>query len=269
MQIFINEASLCAQYTSPYHFYEAIKLFLSSLKRIDEIKNDKYILKSQHFYYSHVLSDSLFDSVLKTSPSLRKVFNENFQRINPKCWERNKCHDDSCCYEFSGKDYVGTSVAELTERKIRTADLNGFLMNFMDSPFGDSVTIPVSKDNSNPIYVDCATTPESIDDWLMSHGFLDPNEAYSKDSRWPPRDYQTILKDHSVFERTGKKNQGRTVYKRIGTNELWCVDNEHRGVDAHIEVFDCITRKHIGIALINEIRVDNSRRVSGRTIDLS
>ena len=103
----------------------------------------------------------------------------------------------------------------------------------------------------------------------MSHGFLDPNEAYSKDSRWPPRDYQTILKDHSVFERTSKKNQGRTVYKRIGTNELWCVDNEHRGVDAHIEVFDCITRKHIGISLINEIRVDNSRRVSGRTIDLS
>lgn len=269
MQVFINEASLCAQYTCSHHFHEAVKLFLSSLKKIDEIKIDKCILKSHDFYYSRALSDILFESALKKSPSLQHTFYENIQRVNPKCWEKDKCHDNSCHYEFSGKDYVGTSVAELTERKIKTADLNGFLMNFIDSPFGDSTTIHILKNNSDRVAVDCATTPESIDDWLISHGFLNPDEEYSKSSRWPPRDSQTVLRDRSVFERTGKKNQGRTVYKRIGTNELWCVDNTHFGVKAHIEVFDCVTCQHIGISLINEIRVDDSHSVPGRTIGLN
>ena len=269
MQVFINEASLCAQYNSPYHFYEAVKLFLSTLKRIDEIKDDKCILKSQNFYYSPALSNTLFTSVLKADRVLCQTFYANIDRVNPKCWEKDKCHDESSKYEFSGEDYVGTSVAELTERKIRTADLNGFLMNFMDSPFGDSATILVSKNNSNPIYVDCATTPEAIDDWLISHGFLNPEEGYSESSRWPPRDYQTVLRDRSIFEKTNYHNHRRMVYKRIGTNELWCVDNMHIGVKAHIEVFDCTTCRHIGISSINEIRVDNSRRVPGPTIDLS
>lgn len=266
MQIFINEASLCGQYTCLHHFQEAVKLFVLSLRRIHCIQNDKDVLTSKHFYCSNALSNVLFESALKSDTTLRNGFYENFQRVNPKCWESSKCHEGHCIYDFSGKDYVGTSIAELAERKLRARDLDGFLMNFEDSPFGDSTTIEILKDGKDPISVDCATSPESIEEWLIVHGFLKPDEEYDESSKFPPSDHQTVLRDSNIFVRTNYLNKGRRVYRRSGTNELWCVDHSHAGKKAHIEVFDESTKEHIGTSLIHVICLDRSFKKPGRTL---
>lgn len=40
------------------------------------------------------------------------------------------------------------------------------------------------------------------------------------------------------------------MYKRVGTSELWYVDNLHYGRDAHLEVFNETTKKQIAVSHI-------------------
>lgn len=270
IQIFINEASYCSQYRCHDDLCDALRLFISSLKKICEIKKDKSVLQSRDlFCYSETYATPALDSILKSKRDLRFALKDNLQKLNPKYWQVNRMHKDDCKYVFSGKDYVRTSVAELAERKLQVGSLDGFLINFIGSPFGDSATIDVLKNDAVPINIDCTTTPESIEQWLTAHGFLSPYGTYNESSRIPPRDSQTVLWDKTLFEKVGRSTpHGRKVYRRIGTKELWYVDNLHVGADAHIEVFDEVTLEHLGTSKYNEISVNTSSRVSGRKIKL-
>jgi hypothetical protein len=271
MQLFINETSLHSQYSNQNDFINSLKLFISSIKRISEIKNEKFIHKSDHFFYYSGLEGNFFESILKKNPPLNQTFVQNLKLVNPKSWQNDQKHDNTSSYEFNNENFVTTSVAEITERKLIVEDFYGFLINFNESKFGSQPKVGVLKNSKDLIEVDSIVTPEDIEDWLISKGFINPEESYDENSRVPPADYQTVLKDTAIFEKTNyPRNNGRKVYKRKGTNELWVVDNavKHAGSKAHIEVFDERTKMHIGTSIYNLINIEDRYKVKNRSINL-
>ncbi|MDV3951731.1 hypothetical protein CMT77_05815 [Elizabethkingia anophelis] len=271
MQIFINETSLHGQYAHPVHFFESLDVFVSTIKRISELKNDKNVLRSDTFYYYTGVNDISFEGLLKQNTSLAWTFRENLQKLNPKSWEKQKIHDASSSYEFNKEPLTGTTVAEIAERKLQDKTIKGVLINFIESKYGNNPNIDIVKDNTDTIRVDCAMTPESIESWLITNGIINLDEIYNEKSGIAPADYQTVLKDNTKFEKTTyPKNNGRIVYRRIGTNELWVVDSaiKHAGAKAHIEIFDENSRKHLGTSLYNQVKLDIRYKVDNRSINL-
>lgn len=121
------------------------------------------------------------------------------------------------------------------------------------------------------IDVDTVYDVQTLFDWCVANGIINPNETYDESSDIAPRDEQTVLNNGAVFELTNyPRNNGRRIYRKIGTNELWVVDGSrrHAGAKAHIEVFDENTKLHLGTSLYNEIQLDTKYRKSNRDINL-
>lgn len=271
MHLFINEASLHGQYKDNIAFFDSLRVFLSSLKRISEIKNDKNLFKSDHFFYYTGIEGIYLESIIKNNPELNHIFVHNLQLLSPKSWQKEQMHDASCSYEYNDENFVNTSVAEISERVLVVPNFCGFLLNFHESKFGNTLTFKVSKEQAIIIEVDAVITPEEVENWLINNGFINPSEIYDEASRIAPSDFQTVLKNDEVFEKTSyPRNSGRIVYRKKGTNELWVVDNaiKHAGAKAHIEIFDEKSKKHIGTSLYNQINLDVRFKVENRTINL-
>lgn len=271
MQLFINETSLHGQYSEQAHFFNSLKIFLSSIKRISEIKNEKKIFKSDHFFYYTGIEGTFFESTIRNNPALNQTFVQNLQLLNPKSWQKDQVHDNSCSYEYDNENFVTTSVAEISERALVAQNFYGFLLNFSESKFGNEPSLNILKNKADSIEIDAVVTPEEIESWLINRGFINPGEIYDESSRIAPADFQTVLKDDAIFEKTTyPRNNGRIVHRRKGTNELWVVDSaiKYAGAKAHIEVFDENSRKHLGTSLYNQINLDNRFKVDNRTIDL-
>lgn len=271
MQLFINETSLHGQFNEQIHFFNSLKVFMSSLKRIIEIKNEKETLKSDHFFYYTGIEGSFFDSVIKSNPPLNRIFSENLDKLSPKSWQKDQIHDNSCSYEYNDENFVTTSVAEISERALVAQNFYGFLLNFSESKFGNEPSLNILKNKADSIEIDAVVTPEEIESWLINRGIINPGEIYDETSRIAPADFQTVLKDDAIFEKTTyPRNNGRIVHRRKGTNELWVVDSaiKHAGAKAHIEVFDENSKKHLGTSLYNQINLDDKFKVDNRTIDL-
>jgi len=270
MQIFINEISLHEQYRDKYHFFDSLKIFISSIKRISEIKNNKNIFNNYLFWYCGIEGE-VFESTIKSNPNLNRAFVENLQKLNPKSWQSDQKHENTSSYEYKNEDLVNTSVAEISERSIIIGDFSGFLLNFSESKFGNGPTINILKNKSDAIEVDSVVTPEEIESWLIAKSLFNPNEVYDENSGIAPADFQTILKDTTIFEKTNyPRNNGRIVYRKTGTNELWTVDStlKHAGSKAHIEVFDEKTTQHLGTSLYNQDNLNTKFKVKARTINL-
>lgn len=118
-------------------------------------------------------------------------------------------------------------------------DPAGILLNFQYGPFPDNIN---SRHFSSSDY---------LLSYLKSKGLV--STSYDISSSIPPRDDETILADSSVFLVTRHSFQKRKMYQRVGTNELWYVDNFHYGRDAHIEVFNETTKKQIYVSRIDKI----------------
>lgn len=271
MQIFINETSLNSQFNDTPSFNISLLKFIAAIKKISETVNNKEVFKSDILYYHSGIEGTRLDTSLKANHTLRTAFVQNLQLLNPKSWQKQQSHSNDSSYEFSGSDYVGTSVAELAERINQSNEVLGFLLNFSDSQFGSEPTIQILKDGNVSIDIDCAIDNDSIEQWFIKNNYINPNEIYDENSNIAPTDIQTVLRDSAIFEKTNyPRNNGRIVYRRIGTCELWAVDNSrrHSSPKAHIEVFDENTTKHLGTSLYNVIQLDTFFKVKSRRINL-
>lgn len=241
------------------------------MKKISEIKNARNGFKSDHLYYHTGLEGTHLNTIIKNNPSINQAFVQNLNTLNPKSWQKEQQHNSNCSYEYKDENFVDTSVAEISERRMSEGDFSGFLLNFGDSKFGNEPSLNILKNKTDSIEVDAVVTPEEIENWLIKNGFINPDEVYDESSRIAPADFQTVLNDSDVFEKTNyPKNNGRIVYRKIGTNELWVVDNalKHAGAKAHMEVFDENTKKHLGTSLYNKIDIDVRFKKNERSINL-
>lgn len=270
MQVFINESSLNLQYGNKYEFVESIKIFLKSIKIINEYTKEKQVFQIPLFFYSIGLKGTYLETALKADPNLNALFAQNLQQVNPKSWQSNQVHEADSSYEFLKQSYTNTSTAELTERKIQDQELLGILLNFDKSVFGNSEQIEIDKNKSTKTMIDCVITDDDIFQWLVKNKLVNPSEKYDEKSRLVPLDFQTVLNDTKLFEITDyPKNKGRFVFRRIGFNELWVVDSSsrHAGNKAHMEVFDEKTGFHKGTSLYNKVDLNPKFKKKNRTIN--
>jgi len=265
MEIFINECSLIEQF-HPYNIVDSIRVFLKTIEAVNKY-NDKTVFKSSTFISYKAIKDTHIESSLKSDFNLRSVFFQNLK--NATSWESQQIHENESEYIFETINYTGTSVAEIAERKIIEPRGNSILINFIDSVFGDKSEIGVEKNKETTANVNCAYDEDSIIDWLIKIGIIDPYKEYNVNSRLPPLDQQTVLMNPE-FELTRWKNNRRKLYRRIGTNQLWAVDcsKRHTTQKAHIEIFDENTRKHLGTSIYNKIELNTSYCDLSRTVDL-
>lgn len=265
MQVFVNEKSLHGQYTEQ-NIEAEIKVFLSALSMLNALEFEKQILTTKNFFYSSAINGVHLNNTLTENRSLQALFFNNIKSC--KYWEDTIEHDPRSSYTHNNIDYVSYTIAEITERKLNSNLLNTFLLNFPSSIFNNHPLITVIKSPNTSQDIDCSFDEASILNWLIANNIFDPNSKYSINSQQSPRDFQTVLVNNQIFELTNFLNQGRKVYRRIGHNQLWVVDNLHYGKDAHLEVFDEATSKHLGVSAIDRVEVDVTYKIKKRTISI-
>jgi hypothetical protein len=264
MQVFINEKSLHSQFTA-YNIARAVKTFLSAIAVLNEWEIQRETFTSNSIYNSTPIPKVMITNIIKGDKELNDHFLNNLKSW--AYWEDSIQHDATATYTFSENNYVNSSVAEITERMINDKSLNAFLLNFSDSIFGHSISIEVVKAPSTMIATDCVYDGDSATAWLISKNIINPAALYSVSCRFPPKDFQTVLLKSGSFVETQYLNQNRKVYRRIGYNQYWVIDNFHYGTDAHIEVFS-LKGKHLGVSDINRIEVDSRYKDKDKTLDL-
>ena len=63
-----------------FEFIDSLRTFVKSLNVISECDKDKAVFTSSNFFYSEGLNKLLVESVLKSDPTLNRLFLENFQK---------------------------------------------------------------------------------------------------------------------------------------------------------------------------------------------
>ncbi|PWS27110.1 hypothetical protein DHW03_13985 [Pedobacter yonginense] len=267
MFLLINECSLDEQYQNEHEFREAMQIFISALDFIAKLDFPKEVYKSNTLFNHTGVTGLHLNTFLKNNHDLNQLFVGNLQRLGPTIWD--KTHDSNSTYHYNTVDYVETSPAELTERRIVNAEKPGFLFNFFKSnAFSESVELSISKNSTINVEVDCNFDIDTIYNWLVENGLITPSLTYDETSKLSPLDQQTVLNDTTKFTLTKLRNQGRKVYNKVGSGELWVVDNsrKHAGTKAHIEVFDENTKEHLGTSLYNKDELDKNFKVPNRKL---
>lgn len=263
-QIFINERSLHGQFAE-YNIKDAIKNFIAVLKFINSQKFTSDIFTTKLFFnIAYAYKDEHIGAILENNQSLKSIFFHNIRNVSK--WENERMHDLKSTYIYNKEDYVGSSVAELAERKLTNRNIKEILLNFQNSKFAQSNTINICKNGNIYISISCSFDEDSISECFIHHGLIDPKSQYDIESKYPPRDFQTVLRDNSIFTLTTYLNQNRKVYERLNYGQLWAVDNLHYGTEAHIEVFDKVTGSHLGTSQYDKIEVETKYKENGRSL---
>jgi len=285
MEIFINEVSLEGQYLNEAEFRDAVKTFTAIFLLINEKIQKKKLYKGESAIFIkykairgfnfHTSLNLLKDKSLKTA-----FINIVFNKSNPQEWCTEQLHssedlfdclisDDNC------KNVNDTSLAEVTERKLQNPDSEYLLINFANSSFRIAhpniknnclITIIKNNDEINLICLDGIDSKLALEFWL-EHKLNVSQLEYSLDSKEPPRDKQTILRDTTRFKKTANKCQARVIYLESNTERYWYVDNLHYGQASHLEVFDKTGKNHVGEADLDG-NINYSKSDSDKTIDV-
>lgn len=250
MQIFINEHSLQGQYSTPEEFTEAVRFFRSLFLTIQKI--DGSIYKSEVVINYQAIRNEEFQASFNRikNRDLKIAFRDIiFNRLNPKNWQNDQFHlsdDKFTCQELNNANVTQSSLAEASERKLQNTDLTIILLNFIQSAFSGHSQVNIKKNQSDSVQLPCFEKNDSLLTFIQSLPTY-----YNLESKDPPRDIQTILRNTERFEVVeGKFYDGRKIYKEKRTNYYWYVDNFHYGESAHLEVFDR-HGYHLGEATLN------------------
>jgi len=284
MEIFINEVSLEGQYFNATEFSDALKTFTNIFKLINQINQYKKLYKeeSRIFVNYEAMRNSNFNASLDLirDKSLKRAFNNIvFNKLDPKEWRQERVHSPDDLFDLISdnnyKNIKDTSLAEVAERKLQNQDKNYLLINFINSSFTDPhpniknnclITIIKNNDEVNQICLDGVDSELALECWLEYRLNLSRLE-YTVDSKEPPRDEQTILKDSLRFRKTKYKYHERFIYYELATGYYWYVDNLHYAQAAHLEVFDKTGTSHLGEADLNG-NVDFGKSDPNKNINL-
>ena len=130
--------------------------------------------------------------------------------------------------EFSKPKILSSPIPESVEPKILKSPTNENAgVQILSSPLGQELNI--SKLGGFDL------VQPKLSDYIYT--------AYSKEHPvWGmrvPKDSETILSDRSLFDRTGKLyGKHAQIYRHRVTKHYYYRDTFHKGVDAHLEVFD-------------------------------
>ena len=247
LSVYINEKSLCGQMapTDWQGCIEGLKECIKTLRTCDT--GNVTVLYTPSIYNSPATTDKQsFGTVLDKQRDTKVFIKGFFQKI--KRWDISPLTEQGKSYIYRGTDYCYTSVSEAYER---LSENTTALVGFSGSVF-DIDTIDVDKDN-NIRSLHTFNASASLSQFLIENDVL--KREYDANSSISPRDCETILSDTTLFTQAANEplQNSRKVYKRIGHDQLWYVDDAHYGTNAHLEVFSSKTRKQIAVSRVNAI----------------
>ncbi len=270
MEVFINECSLHEQFAEHDDFDVALREFFSILNALLS-KNIEYQLyqRSDILHVYKVVRDKKLITSLNTLRDKHfgtAVRNVLFNKLNARDWIQEQIHSSDDVFTYNDEIVTNTCMAELAERVENKMIDVGLLINFPESKFHDLISVIVIKNDEISTELDCVDNKLTFAAWLETN-FQISRFEYDLNSRIPPLDSQTILRDKKRFERTNLPRQGgRVLYREKSTGCIWYADNLHFGMAAHIEVFDS-TGFHLGEADLSG-NLDYSKRDSNKKISL-
>jgi hypothetical protein len=220
MQVYLNECSFHDQFFDRESLEQAVKIFFNLIEAARELKQEFSFYCDRGLSYTAYKQELLIISLNHLADaSLRvAVFDVLFNKLNARNWKEEQIHSSTDSFLCDEENVTDTSVAELCERRLRDDELVGVLVNFPNSKYAGKLQLSVSKNGELGLDVDCVETKEEIGSWLnlkypIGGGIADHD--YDLNSKDPPRDYQTVLRDVNRFERTGHYQADRKVFKEL------------------------------------------------------
>lgn len=227
---------------------KAWKSYLDCLRLLSSLKGMEYKIWYSTTFYTQILLDN--NDTVSRSLSRYKDLKKLFQLClnSAKKWESGPLTDFSATYTYLTINVSRSSISEAYESSnIESTILQNFILSIYTDP-----QISVAKDKEKCV-IPSFSDKEKFYSFLLGKGWI--RKQYDLNSRYTPRDEQTILADSTLFTPTHHRCSGRRVYSRIGYDEEWYVDNLHKGQSAHIEVFDSVTKKQLGVSKIDRIDI--------------
>lgn len=267
MEIYLNDASFHEQFYERRKFEDALLVFLGVLNILQAVKADYEFYREPHLPFRAFRGEVLIASINRVSEkSLIQLLFDVLNRIQAANWREHPVHSANDTFTCGDLDVGDTSLAELSERKLRNRDLVSTLINFPASRYTTKLELDVIKNDSDTLRLSCAENRSELAAWLKEVLNLSSTD-YDYNSTRPPDDCETVLRDITRFHKTGQLQQGRRVHLEIHTRHYWYVDHLHYGQASHLEVFDA-RGLHIGEANLEGV-LDPGKRDREKTIDVS
>lgn len=212
LNAYINDASLVGQFRY-YNSEDAIGVMRDIVSFLRNSNCCSVFWNKGQLYAAMVECNKPFASVIDSNRDLRVY------------WKKLECALVSDVVEEAVKDVQN--------------DQDAGLISFPGSRFVEPTTKCGVSNTEVAVYL----SEETVSKHLYAKQYI---KEYSQDARYSPRDQQTVLVNPTLFTPTNRDNHRRRLYERVGTDELWCVDNQHYGLDAEFEVFRKSDEAHIG-----------------------
>ena len=240
--VYVNEHSAVCRLIDAREAEEAVKALLDCLEVLDNCDAGAVVVKK---YYSSVL----YTSPLLDGGTVQTLRNKDLKRRfklslrGACCWDGVPLTDVNAAYLHKGNDVSMTSMSESYEQ------VSPLLVNFLMSNIGEPIAV-IEKSGISTKEVVSYSDTASLLAFVIAKGWR--RNHYDLTSSLPPHDEESILSDASRFEATAYSYNGRTMYRRKGTDHLCYIDSKHFGEAAHIEEFNENTLRMIGTVRINE-----------------
>jgi hypothetical protein len=258
MLSFLNERSL-----EPYTDWSAsLTLFWRAASELGSAKVSLY--RDSHFFESSLFKARF--SALSLASDLRGLVREMvFGNRYFACWrpERQSNAEDVYQCVDPPTELLDESLAEAAERKFRDTDDEVSVISAADSAFASLDRVEIQKLVSGDLtHVMNIVSIDRVRAWIADQpGF------YDRTSLFPPKDHQTVLEKQSerFIPTKHRELSGRRIFREANTARQYYVDNLHRGLDAHLEVFDA-GGSHLGEADVDSGTLVPRTAVKGRVL---
>jgi hypothetical protein len=251
MELYINENSFEGQFHEMNEFEAALKIFTDLLIEISEVRFINPVFRINEIYFGReiIRGQNFFQSFEHISDRLVK---ETFRRVifdtqRFRDWQVTRMHlaTDNFFCEQMNSIVTNSSIAEITERNIQSANIHRLLFSFPRSLLNELNRITIFKNDpnrDNALFVSHFDNSEYLNYWLLQYQ--------------PPIDW--FLRQSHLFAKTKIQVKGAIAYKEIYSGRLWYLDTLHR---SHFEVFDH-NKRHLGTASLDGNLNENSRDAS-------
>ncbi|NJL13827.1 MAG: hypothetical protein HC913_13045 [Microscillaceae bacterium] len=273
IKIFINECSYDNQFYSEEDFDLALASFRKILKAIFKLKTRFEGISISVWICATAIRSFIedIDTISKDKSLKTDIERQLFDKLMATDWKERPLHSlqDKYFYlywntkenDLRVKDFMNSSLAEISERHLQYPEESYLLINFSASLFQEKKYIQIIKADtwnnlSEILQIFCIDNQKDFEDWFEKNHRLD-----------------SLFADRHRFEKTKIKVQGSNVFRESQTGYYWYYDNFHRDFDnkdlkkpVEIEVFDK-QGKHIGVADL-EGNIDFEAQKSDRTINV-
>lgn len=235
VRIFLDEHTLL-KVENKADFIKYVETLLSSSKKISSDKVKVSLTRSIGFEKCQLKTGQTIAEAIKMllPTEIRRRFKKEIYERSNDVWNAARLHSPDHYYAYNEQCVTDESLAESAEAVYQK---NKGVIVYMNK-------VPQILNKMSVLKEECINiTVPVLHTWLDHKAWLD-NEfdisllEYDYNSKSPPKDLQTYLRDKTNFKKIKRNNQGRLIYQDKLTLNFHSVDNIHFGRKSHVEVWN-------------------------------